>query len=188
MSRLDADDWVEAGLRALGRGGLPAIAVEPLATELGASKGSFYWHFEKRDDLVVAVVDRWEQGTGRLIEAVQRGSGDAGDRLRLLFDHVFTDHPATAADRSLLAAAADPRVRSALDRVTRQRLGYLTTLMKELGFSGVVARRRAAFAYSAFLGQLQLRAATPEALEQATGSMRGYADEIMALMTAPADT
>src|SRR5437016_3886063 len=37
-------DWIGAALDALARDGLRAVAVEPLAERLGATKGSFYWH------------------------------------------------------------------------------------------------------------------------------------------------
>ena len=30
------------------------MAVEPLAKRLGATKGSFYWHFDNRDALIAA--------------------------------------------------------------------------------------------------------------------------------------
>ena len=47
-----------AAFRALARGGVDSIAVEPIAAELGATKGSFYWHFKNRDSLVAAL-DEW---------------------------------------------------------------------------------------------------------------------------------
>ena len=43
--RLDREDWIAAGLGALERGGVEAVAVVPLARELGVTRGSFYWHF-----------------------------------------------------------------------------------------------------------------------------------------------
>jgi AcrR family transcriptional regulator len=42
---LRREDWARAALEAFSRGGLPAIAVAPLARRLGVTKGSFYWHF-----------------------------------------------------------------------------------------------------------------------------------------------
>jgi AcrR family transcriptional regulator len=39
---------------ALARGGVSAVAVEPLAAELGVTKGSFYSYFPHRDALVAA--------------------------------------------------------------------------------------------------------------------------------------
>ncbi|MEU8610821.1 helix-turn-helix domain-containing protein [Actinoplanes sp. NPDC048791] len=59
--RLTADDWTSAALEAMAGGGLAAVAVEPLAARLGATKGSFYWHFANRDALIEAAVLRWER-------------------------------------------------------------------------------------------------------------------------------
>src|ERR1043166_2040720 len=61
--RLTADDWIEAALAAIGGGGLAAVAVEPLATGLATTKGSFYWHFANRDALLEASLARWEERT-----------------------------------------------------------------------------------------------------------------------------
>ena len=59
-SRLSRDDWTAAALRALAAGGLAAVAIEPLAAALGATKGSGYWHFANRAALVSATLERWE--------------------------------------------------------------------------------------------------------------------------------
>lgn len=49
---LSKADWTEAALAALARDGLASVAVEPLALQLGTTKGSFYWHFTDRADLI----------------------------------------------------------------------------------------------------------------------------------------
>src|SRR5262249_6676712 len=61
--RLTRDDWITAALAAIADGGLAAVGVEPLAARLGATKGSFYWHFENRDALLEAAIRRWEKQT-----------------------------------------------------------------------------------------------------------------------------
>ena len=55
------DDWAAAALTALADGGLAAVRVEALAPGLGASKGSFYWHFADRAALVDAALALWEE-------------------------------------------------------------------------------------------------------------------------------
>ncbi|RYY87103.1 MAG: TetR/AcrR family transcriptional regulator, partial [Comamonadaceae bacterium] len=54
---LQRADWVRAGMRILARSGVDAVLIPPLATELGVTKGSFYWHFASRDELLLALVD-----------------------------------------------------------------------------------------------------------------------------------
>jgi AcrR family transcriptional regulator len=60
QKRLTRQDWIDAALEALETGGVPAVAVEPLASRLGVTKGSFYWHFKDRNELLATarLVDR----------------------------------------------------------------------------------------------------------------------------------
>lgn len=51
--------WVAAGLESLRQGGVGAVRVERLAARLGITKGSFYWHFRNRGDLLDALLEYW---------------------------------------------------------------------------------------------------------------------------------
>lgn len=42
--------------------GIESVRVEVLARDLGVSKGSFYWHFRDRNDLLEKLLARWEDG------------------------------------------------------------------------------------------------------------------------------
>lgn len=187
MSRLTREDWGAAALEAIASGGgIAAVAVEPLASRLGTTKGSFYWHFGSRAELVEAALALWEQrGTVDVIRAVEAGGGSGGDRLRALFEHSFQAAALGGADMALLSHTDLPMVRRAVDRVTKQRVDYLARLLQSAGLPPAVARRRAVLAYSAFLGNLQLAHASPELLRKSVGSMTRYADEVMALLLTP---
>jgi AcrR family transcriptional regulator len=167
---LTARDWTEAALDALARGGLAAVAVEPLAKELGATKGSFYWHFADRQALLAATLELWERrDTDRVIAAIEEEQ-DAETRLRSLLRLAFSsvrDGSAGGAgtvELALQASAAHPLVAPTLARVTQRRLATLTRLYAELGLSTAGARDRGLLAYTAFLGHAQLAHATPELL------------------------
>src|SRR5699024_5281349 len=54
-------DWEQAALALIAEKGMAALRVEPLARRLGITKGSFYWHFPGRDELLVRAVERWER-------------------------------------------------------------------------------------------------------------------------------
>jgi AcrR family transcriptional regulator len=165
---LTANDWTMAALDALARGGLAAVAVEPLAKALGTTKGSFYWHFADRNALIEAALERWEQrDTDRVIAATEQAP-DAADRLRDLLRLVFTavqgDSGASAGsvELALQANATHPLVASTLARVTERRLAYLNSLFSALGLPAGRARDRSLLAYAAFLGHAQLAHSTPE--------------------------
>jgi AcrR family transcriptional regulator len=169
---LTADDWTQTALDALARGGLAAVSVEPLAKELGATKGSFYWHFADRNALITAALDRWETHSTELVIATVERTGDVVTRLRDLLRYAFSatvgDRGATtgAVELALQANADHALVSATLARVTERRLAYLTALFIELGMSPARARDRGILAYTAYLGHLQLAHATPDLLPQ----------------------
>src|SRR5436309_819503 len=73
-ARLSKDDWLKAARLALLKRGPDAVRVEPLARDLGVTKGSFYWHFSDRADLLESLLREWEEETGLLTDALQRAN------------------------------------------------------------------------------------------------------------------
>jgi AcrR family transcriptional regulator len=178
-------DWTEAALEALREGGLAAVAIEPLAKRLGATKGSAYWHFPNREALLRATVERWEQEhTERVIEIVDP-EPDPVRRLRKLFALVLTSPDGFAIELALLSAGDEPTVTPVRNRVTERRIDYLARLFAGLGFARAEARRRAVLAYSAYVGYAQLARSTPDALPRTRQSQRAYLDSTIALLTNP---
>ena len=152
---LSRDAWVEAALAAIAGGGLAAVSVERLAKQLGATKGSFYWHFKDRSDLIQAALARWEvRDTDGVIERVSVIE-DPRERLRSLFRLVFDEGARVQIDNTLLADADDPIVAAALERVTAKRLRYIDELFQAMGSRA--GSDRAMLAYTAFIGLAQLR-------------------------------
>ena len=157
QERLSREDWIAAALAALTAGGPAAVAVEPLAARLGVTKGSFYWHFGGRDELLVAVLARWElESTDDLIGELH----DVADPRRRLAEWAGR---VLRSDKALLvalhAAADDPIVAPVLRRVTRRRVEFLAELLREAGVTPAAASRRAQLLYSADLGLYQVAGA-----------------------------
>ncbi|KJF17447.1 TetR/AcrR family transcriptional regulator [Acidithrix ferrooxidans] len=161
--RLSRQDWAEAALRALEEGGPDAVAVLPIAHALATTRGSFYWHFTNRADLLEVALQRWEsRSTDALIE---RLSADPNPRIRLrrLFEYAFSgDHDVV--EISLAAHASRPEIAVVLERVATKRANYLEACFSELGFSDAAARGRGLVAYATYLGWLQLRRSAPSVL------------------------
>jgi len=182
--RLTPDDWVAAALSAIAEGGLAAVAIEPLAARLGATKGSFYWHFANREGLLEAALASWERQTTTEVAARTRAAApDPAGRLRLLITEVARIAETDRVGLALLASAAQPAVAATLDRVTRRRLAILVTLFGELGLPPGTARRRALLTYSAYLGHAQLSHTTPELLPRGRAARHSYLDEVITTLT-----
>jgi AcrR family transcriptional regulator len=164
VMRLSKDDWVRAALFAIAEGGAAAVAVEPLAARLGATKGSFYWHFRNREQLITEALEFWErEGTDEVIDELAP-LADPVERLRRLLEIAIgyeDDDAAGQADVGLLAAAHDPVVGPVLRRVADKRLDFLERIFREIGFPAGESRQRARIAYSAFLGWFELRRVAP---------------------------
>ena len=59
--RLSVDDWIQAGFALLAEGGPNALRVDRLCEQLGVTKGSFYWHFKNRGELLEALLEHWSR-------------------------------------------------------------------------------------------------------------------------------
>jgi AcrR family transcriptional regulator len=170
---LTAADWAEAALQLIAEAGLGKLTVDALAARLGVTKGSFYWHFKGRSDLLAAALDRWEQrSTGEAMRALD-AFADPRRRLSLLIDASLQPPRARSLYAALAEAAEDPIVGRVLNRVATARVDYLEACYKELGLAEPLAKATAVFAYAAYRGLLQLAHEAPGALP---GEWTTYAD------------
>jgi AcrR family transcriptional regulator len=149
---LSAERWVEAAMEILVERGVGAIAIEPLAARLGATKGSFYHHFENREGLIRATLEEWERTETDVVLERLEGIPDPGERIRAVMAAAYGDVDGGIRDAALLASAGEPFVRPVVDRVTNRRIDYLTARYRELGLSGSAARNRARLIYTSYLG------------------------------------
>src|SRR5687768_2806827 len=69
--RLTRDDWVAAARTTLVDRGIDGVKVDGLARKLRVTRGSFYWHFQHRRDLLDALLADWETRNGYEIGQVR---------------------------------------------------------------------------------------------------------------------
>jgi len=180
---LSREDWVRAAVLLVAKEGVPALAVELLAQRLGVTKGSFYWHFKNRDDLVHAVLEAWEQDQGADVLTRFEGIPDPRQRLRILLFAAFEDVENGRLFAALTVSSEDPRVQPYLRRAMERHLTLGRQSLEALGFSAAEARQRALLAYAAYAGYFQLLRTAPEAVAAVTdlsGYVRCLADALMA--------
>ncbi len=150
-----ADDWVRAAFRVLARRGADGVRVEPLAVELGVTKGSFYWHFADRAALLTSILAEWERmATSQVIALVDGVKGAPRERLLRLLE-VTVKHPNAAPIEQAIRAwgARDGKVRQALERVDARRVDYVRDLLVAGGVERSRAARRSQLMYLALLGE-----------------------------------
>lgn len=160
--RMSREAWATAALQALNVGGVAAVAVEPLAASLGTTKGSFYWHFSDREELVRAALELWElEQTTAVID--QLGTiEEPRERLRVLLTLVLTHREGPDPVAQMFRDIAHPDVAAAVRRVTSRRIDFVSGELHNTGMPRAEAHRRATVAVAAYIGWWQLNAVLPE--------------------------
>jgi len=169
-SKLARMDWILAGLRALVQGGIQSVKVEALARDIGATKGSFYWHFIELAELHQVMLELWEELATTAITAAVKGSGLNGrGQLMLLVDMVSVQ-PGDSYGGSEIEPAlrdwgrTDPQARAVLERVDRQRLLDLAGFLRAAGVAEAELVSKAHLIYAAVIGLESLRLTTGAAM------------------------
>lgn len=163
-SKLGRQDWINAGLMVLAEGGVEAVRIEPLAKRMKMTKGSFYWHFKNRNDLLDAILAEWvELDTNGIIEQVNQLDADPKTKLLYLLDLAYADNdfmPGLAdggVENAIRAwAKSNQKVAELVAHVDQQRLNYTKALFLKIGFSNAEAMVRARLAYYALVGELTI--------------------------------
>jgi AcrR family transcriptional regulator len=174
---LSRENWARAALEEIGEAGIAGVTVDELAGRLGATRGSFYWHFSDRDELIDEALGLWEkESTTERLPALE-AIADPLKRLRALRKAVY-EEPADAAELMLSCAGDDPVASPVFARVTKRRISVLQRIFTDLGFSENEAADRAWLAYAFYLGHHQLRKN-----EEISAPGRGRLERMLALLT-----
>lgn len=155
--------WLVAGLEALRKGGVGEVRVERLAASLGITKGSFYWHFRDRGELLDAVLEHWSREmTDAEFERIAAMPAGLAGRLLALAQDVLEKGMGRYDPAIRAWARHDRKVAAAVARVDRSRVRALTGFFQEGGFDAAEARTRARLFYTFLLGEPQVRAPARE--------------------------
>lgn len=170
-SALTPERWVEAATEVLVDHGIDSVRVDTLAQQLRVTRGSFYWHFRDREELLRRVLQAWrELATEQLTRRLESARDDPRDQLRDLISLPFRGRSAVRAARIELAIRAwarrDVMARAFVDEADAARIGYIAQVFSSLGFAIAEARSRAFLLYSYELAEALLSAPGSAALRQ----------------------
>lgn len=161
--KLGRHDWLTIALKVLAESGIEAVRVEPLAKLMNVTKGSFYWHFKNREDLLNTMLQEWEtRETDDIIKQVEEIGGDASAKLFNLFQLAYEDDGQL--EKAMRTwAANDARAAAAIAWIDQRRLDYLGDLFLQIGFSAVETKARARLAYYSWVGEFTVGIPTSQA-------------------------
>jgi AcrR family transcriptional regulator len=155
--KLNQERWLSAGLQVLAEEGPEGLKIMPIAQQLGVTKGSFYWHYRNLEDYQSALLEEWEQRhTRQVIHHVEDKGGEAVDKLRTLMSMSFSAD-ARLAQAIRRWAITNPQAREAQARVDHDRLAYLVSLLRPLGWPQAKAEFLARWLYGALIGYFSLQ-------------------------------
>jgi AcrR family transcriptional regulator len=161
--RLTRQDWIDAAIDRLIKHGVDAVRIEPLADSIAVSRGSFYWHFKSRRELLTAILENWRQHqTRRIVERIRQNETLAPlqrlVRLRMLPPRTKTTSEAAAFELAVRAwAMRDKLARKVVDQVDVERLKFTTGLLLNAGMSKAEASHWSLMGYAYTLGESLLR-------------------------------
>lgn len=154
---LTPKDWEQAALELIAEKGISGLAVEPLARRLGITKGSFYWHFPGRNELLEAALLRWEQQDQVNLEKSLKMRDQPLERLENFIWRTTQQTLTHQIHLAMCAAREHEVIRPVLQRVTNRRIAFLAHAIAELGFEEAAANQRAMLLCSAYVGYLHLQ-------------------------------
>ncbi len=163
---LTMTDWTEGALQLIAEAGVGALTVKALAARLGVTKGSFYWHFRSRSELLEKALQRWEKRATKETMTALSAVADARQRLTFMLDTATQKPRVRSLYAALAQASEDETVRRVLNRVASARVKYLEDTYRELGLAPQEAKAKAVFAYAAYRGLLQLAHEAPAVLPE----------------------
>jgi AcrR family transcriptional regulator len=163
-ARLSVDDWVQAGYEILAEEGIKALKLDRLCARVGATKGSFYWHFADMAGYRNAMIAAW----GELRDEDRRHFSELAalpprERLsQMMAALVDTLHWALECSMREWARTDDAVAESVRASDTRV-LGAVRQAFVDYGFDEDEADLRANGTFAAGIGFLHLSGSRPNA-------------------------
>ena len=164
-STLTPERWIEEATEVLVDRGIDSVRVDVLAQQLQVTRGSFYWHFRDREDLLRRVLQAWrDQATVHLTLRLERAHADPREQLRDIISLPNRGRSAQRAARIELAIRAwarrDTMARQAVDEADGARIAHIAQVFSALGFGVAEARWRAFATYAYVVAESQIAAPT----------------------------
>ena len=171
--RLSVDDWLQAGYALIAEQGIRALKIENLCRQIGATRGSFYWHFEDMESYRTALVDYWTEFLEQDRESMaQLDELPPRERLsRMMTALVSPQH--WVLERAMREwARSDPTAAASVRSADRRVLRAVTRAYLDYGFSAPEAKLRASSTFAAGIGLLHL--AGSSALARSAAQRNGF--------------
>ena len=161
------DFWLDGAYKLLVENGVDAVKVMPLAKALKISRTSFYWHFEDREALLDALIDKWKrQNTGNLVTQTRVYAETITEAVLNLFDcwidPLLFDARMDFAIRNW--AHQSPQLKKTLEQTDKERIAAIRAMFLRFDFDEEQADVRAHTVYYTQIGYISMMVDEPVAV------------------------
>ncbi|SFJ79573.1 TetR/AcrR family transcriptional regulator [Celeribacter neptunius] len=149
--------WLDAAYEALIETGVDSVKIMPLATTLNLSRTSFYWFFKNRDELLAALLGRWETTTTHhLVAATTEYAATETEAMLNVISTFLSDSDFDTKLELAIRnwAQQDPHVQNRLLKADQERLNALRDMLERWGHEPQDADVRARTIYLVQLGYI----------------------------------
>ena len=173
-NQLQRFDWLLKALEIFVEEGIDSIRITRLADELGVTRGSFYWHFQNREDLIDSLVSFWkDKNTAAITDSVAQASSLADGIFRFFETCIDDSQFDPRLDLALREwARRSTEIRALLDGEDETRIEALRQFYLRFDYPMPQALIRARVLYYSQIGFYAL--GTRESLQTRLGYTEAY--------------
>jgi len=173
-NQLQRFDWLLKALETFVEEGIDSIRITRLADELGVTRGSFYWHFQNREDLIDSLVSFWkDKNTAAITDSVAQASSLADGIFRFFETCIDDSQFDPRLDLALREwARRSTEIRALLDHEDETRIEALRQFYLRFDYPMPQALIRARVLYYSQIGFYAL--GTRESLQTRLGYTEAY--------------
>lgn len=173
-NQLQRFDWLLKALEIFVEEGIDSIRITRLADDLGVTRGSFYWHFQNREDLIDSLVSFWkDKNTAAITDSVAQASSLADGIFRFFETCIDDSQFDPRLDLALREwARRSTEIRALLDHEDETRIEALRQFYLRFDYPMPQALIRARVLYYSQIGFYAL--GTRESLQTRLGYTEAY--------------
>ena len=159
---LQPQDWIHAAQSRLAAEGIDSVRIEVLCRDLSVSKGSFYWHFRDREDLLHAILSDWEKAEEGWLEDARSVERSSAARWAQLIERCA--QPSRVRMEAAIRAWSrqDDRVARRVAVVEKSYREHIAGILCEIGFAYAAAEECSVMSLVLYLGWLDRSTRDPE--------------------------
>jgi AcrR family transcriptional regulator len=187
-NQLQRFDWLQKALEIFVDEGIDAVRITRLADDLGVTRGSFYWHFSNRADLIDSLVSFWkDKNTAAIVASIAQAASLADGIFRFFETCIDTAQFDPRLDLAIREwARRSEQIRALVDSEDEARIEALRLFYLRFDYPMPEALIRARVLYYSQIGFYAL--GTRESLQTRLGYTEAYFEAFTGRRLQPGDT